>query len=135
ASPNINVLVLEAGGPQLITTDVPSHARQQVGSEIDWGYRTTSQSPNAGNAFDGHVVLPRGRVVGGSHNMNFMTYSRGNRRDYDKWADLGATGWDFQNMLPYFFRNENNTDPVIVAANPNLHSTRGPVVVRTPKNP
>lgn len=74
-NPNTSVLVLEAGGPQLITTDAPSNARQQIGSEIDWGYRTISQYPNAGTAFiNSQVVIPRGRIVGGSHNMNFMVY-------------------------------------------------------------
>lgn len=135
-NPNVSVLVLEAGGPQLITTDTPGHVRQQFGSEIDWGYRTTSQSPNAGNAFDGHVVIPRGRVVGGSHNMNFLVYSRGNRKDFDSWAhQFGATGWSYNDVLPYFLRSENNTDVNILNANPMFHSTTGPVVVRTPKNP
>lgn len=72
---NISVLVLEAGGPQLVTTDAPSNARQQIGSEIDWGYRTTSQYPNAGTAFNGaQVVIPRGRLVGGTYNMNFYNF-------------------------------------------------------------
>src|SRR5690625_3662384 len=52
---NVSVLVLEAGRPQTVTTDAPSHARQQFGTDIDWGYRTTSQIPNAGISWDGHV--------------------------------------------------------------------------------
>lgn len=135
-NPNVNVLLLEAGGPQSVTTDTPSFARQLVNSEYDWGYRTTSQLPNAGRAFDGHVAIPRGRLIGGSHNMNYLVYSRGNRKDYDTWAEqFGATGWNYENVLPYFLRTENNLDSRIVAANPGYHSTTGPVTIQTPKNP
>ena len=135
-NPAISVLVLEAGGPQTVTTDVPSHARQQFGTDIDWNYRTSSQSPNAGNAFNGQISIQRGRVVGGSHNLNFMVYSRGNRKDFDNWANkFGATGWSYKEVLPFFLVTENQTDPVILATNANYHSISGPVVVSSPKNP
>lgn len=102
---DVSVLVLEAGGPQTVLTDMPGHERQQLRTEVDWSYTTTSQSPNAGNAYNGIVNIPRGRVVGGSHNLNFMVYSRGNRRDFDSWAsDYGATGWSYDEVLPYFLR-------------------------------
>lgn len=133
------VLVLEAGGPQTVASDSPAHARQQFGSYMDWGYRTTPQYPNAGNAFSdgGRIAIPRGRIVGGSHNMNFLVYSRGNRRDFDSWAaaPINAEGWSYKDVLPMFLRSENNTDPRIVNANPELHSTSGPVVVQTPQTP
>lgn len=135
-NPAVRVLLLEAGGPQTVTTDAPSYAREEVRTEVDWGYQTTSQSPFAGNAFDGHVAIPRGRVVGGSHNLNYLVYSRGNRRDYDSWAnDLGATGWNYSEVLPYFLRSENNIDLRLVSDNPGYHSTRGPVTVQTPSDP
>lgn len=135
-NPDTTVLVLEAGGPQTVLTDMPSHERQQFSTEVDWGYHTTSQSPYAGNAYDGHVAIPRGHVVGGSHNLNYMVYSRGNRRDYDNWVKTyGATGWSYDEVLPYFLRSENNTDRALVGANPGYHSTRGPMVVQTPKDP
>ena len=135
-NPNISVLVLEYGGPQTVTTDAPSHARQQFVTDVDWAYRTSNQTPNAGNAYDGRTLLPRGRVVGGSHNLNFLVYSRGNKHDYDSWANVyGATGWNYSQVLPYFLKSENNVDQRIVSANPNYHSTQGPVTVQTPKNP
>lgn len=135
-NPATSVLVLESGGPQTVLTDMPARERQQFGTEVDWAFRTTSQSPNAGNAFNGHVAIPRGHVVGGSHNLNFMVYSRGNRRDYDNWVQqYGATGWSYDEVLPYFLRSENNTDRALVGANPGYHSTQGPMVVQTPKDP
>ena len=135
-NPNIKVLVLEAGGPQTIATDTPSWARQEVGTEVDWGYATISQLPYSGRAFDGHVGLSRGLVVGGSHNLNYLVYSRGSPRDYDSWVEeFGATGWSYREVLPYFIRSENNTDQKIIAMNSAYHSTSGPVSVMTPKNP
>jgi len=132
---SISVLVLEVGGPQTVLTDMPGIERQLLGSDIDWAYRTTAQR-GAGLAYGGHVPIPRGRVVGGTHNLNFMTYSRGNRRHFDRWANVyGATGWSYQDVLPYFLRTENNTDSNIVYANPGYHSTRGRMAVSTPTNP
>ena len=75
-------------------------------------------------------------MLGGSFAISIIVYNRGNRRDYDRWAnEYGATGWSYQEVLPYFLRSENNTDPDIVAANPQIHSTRGPVEVCRPPNP
>lgn len=51
---------------------------------------------------------PRGRVLGGSSELNFMVYMRGNPRDYDNWASLsGDDQWRYENVLPYFKKSEN----------------------------
>ena len=42
--------------------------------------------------------------------MNFMLYARGNKHDYDEWERLGAKGWGYKNVLPYFLKSEDNTD-------------------------
>jgi choline dehydrogenase-like flavoprotein len=54
------------------------------------------------------MYLPRGRMLGGSSAMNAMMYVRGNRADYDTWAQDGATGWSYDEVLPYFKRSEDN---------------------------
>lgn len=51
---------------------------------------------------------PRGRGLGGSSAINAMVYIRGHRFDYDQWASLGATGWSYADVLPYFKRSEGN---------------------------
>lgn len=58
-----------------------------------------------------------------------------NRRSYDEWAQMGATGWDYASVLPYFIRSENNTDPTIVGQNPGYHGTSGPMGVSPMPHP
>ena len=65
----------------------------------------TAWEPGANNR---RIYLPRGRMLGGSSSMNAMIYIRGNRADYDEWAAQGATGWGYDDLLPYFKRAEDN---------------------------
>lgn len=56
---------------------------------------------------DGRTYWPRGRALGGSTVINFMMAIRGNRLDYDKWAEMGNTGWSYEEVLPYFLKSED----------------------------
>lgn len=81
------------------------------------------------------MPVPRGKILGGSHAVNFASYTRGNHHDYDNWANAyGARGWSYNEVLPFFLRSENQTDPAVLAANPSFHSTTGPVEVSTLPN-
>ena len=51
---------------------------------------------------------PSGKMIGGSSNLNFMQYVRGNRHDYDIWASSGSAGWSYEDVLPYFLKSEDN---------------------------
>lgn len=73
-------------------------------------------------------TCPRGKVVGGSSVINFMIYTRGNRRDYDHWEQLGNSGWGYKHVLPYFQEIENMTIPEL-AKDTRYHSTRGEVAI------
>ena len=55
-------------------------------------------------------IWPRGKVLGGSSSINALMWIRGSRHDYDLWSKLGATGWNYSEVLPYFIRSENNQD-------------------------
>jgi choline dehydrogenase len=81
----------------------------------------------------GGLVTPRGRVVGGSSSINGMVYVRGHARDYDTWDGMGAQGWAYADVLPYFQRMEHwhgaadaGTDTAYRGTNGPLHITRGP---------
>jgi choline dehydrogenase-like flavoprotein len=69
----------------------------------DWGYETEPE-PNLNNR---KIDAMRGKVLGGSSSINVMTFTRGNRNDYDRWAQKGARGWSYAEVLPYFKRSES----------------------------
>jgi len=68
----------------------------------DWGYETEAD-PNLNNR---KIDAMRGKVLGGSSSVNVMTFTRGNRGDYDRWAQKGARSWSYADVLPYFKRSE-----------------------------
>lgn len=97
-------LVLEHGGSdRSVFIQMPSALAIPMNSpRYDWGYRT---EPEPG--LDGRSLhCPRGKVIGGSSSINGMVYVRGNPLDFDGWAGLGATGWAYRDVLPYFRRAE-----------------------------
>ena len=69
----------------------------------DWQYKTQADPGIAGRS----IPWPRGRVLGGSSSINGLLYVRGQPRDYDGWAQMGCTGWGWDDVLPYFKRSEN----------------------------
>ncbi|EAQ12276.1 choline dehydrogenase [Maritimibacter alkaliphilus HTCC2654] len=69
----------------------------------DWGF-SSEPEPQLNNR---RMAVPRGKVVGGSSSVNGMVYVRGHAKDYDHWADSGATGWGYADVLPYFQRMEH----------------------------
>jgi choline dehydrogenase-like flavoprotein len=68
----------------------------------DWGYETEPEPSLNGR----RIEAMRGKVLGGSSAINVMAYTRGNRGDYDRWAQKGARGWSYADVLPYFRRGE-----------------------------
>lgn len=73
-------------------------------ARYDWGF-STEPEPNLNNR---RLVTPRGKVLGGSSSINGMVYVRGHARDFDHWAEEGASGWAFADVLPYFKRMETS---------------------------
>ena len=105
ADPGVSVLLLEAGGPdRSVNIRVPAAFPKQFRTKLDWGYVSEPEPNLIGRS----MFLPRGRSLGGSSSMNAMIYIRGHRSDYDEWASRGATGWSYDEVLPYFKRSEHN---------------------------
>lgn len=100
-------------------------------SPVDWIFygNSTNACKLAG---DRGCYLPRGKVLGGSSTTNFMVYVRGVPQDFDDWAKMGNTGWDYLSVLPYFKKFEGNMDPSIVG-NGFYHSATGPTKIQ--RNP
>ena len=121
-----SVIVIEAGGtdagPFIQMPGALSYPMNMA--RYDWGYRTEPE-PHLGGR---RLACPRGRVLGGSSSINGMVYVRGHAMDYAQWAQLGATGWSYADVLPYFKRMEHwhgGTSDFRGAEGP-LHITRGP---------
>ncbi|KAH6924894.1 hypothetical protein HPB50_025909 [Hyalomma asiaticum] len=108
ANSAVSVLLIEAGGPEDATTDVPLYALLHYHGPYDWNYVTEPQEHSCLSMKDKRSPWPRGKALGGCSVINFMLYVRGNRRDYDNWAhDYGAKGWSYDEVLPHFKNIEN----------------------------
>lgn len=102
------VLLLEAGGADNhIRYKLPAFVTACIGNpESDWMFMSEPDPSRA----DRTDMISRGKVLGGSSSINGIIYVRGNRGDYDGWAQMGNTGWDYDTMLGYFRSIETNRD-------------------------
>ena len=120
-----SVLLLEAGGSdRSIFLQMPTALAIAQGRErYNWSYWTEPE-PHLGGR---RLHCPRGRVLGGSSSINGMAYVRGNALDYDGWAEGGAPGWSYAEVLPYFRKAESfagGGDDYRGESGP-LHTSRG----------
>ncbi len=100
-----SVIVVEAGGSDAgpfiqmpAALSYPMNMRR-----YDWGFLSVPE-PHLGGR---RMIVPRGRVIGGSSSINGMVFVRGHPRDFDTWAEMGAHGWAWADVLPYFRRMES----------------------------
>ena len=105
--PGTRVLLLEAGGEAVADEiTIPAAFSALFKTRWDWNYQTAEQKQLGSR----RAYWPRMKALGGCSSMNAMIYIRGNRADYDGWRDAhGATGWGYDDVLPYFIRSEGNT--------------------------
>ena len=128
--PTNKVVLLEAGGAGkswLVKAPMGVVAMVRGTPKINnWAFETEMQ-PGLHNR---RGFQPRGKALGGSSAINAMLYIRGHRTDYDDWVKAGATGWGFDEVLPYFKKSENNSR----GAN-GLHGITGPLSVSDQQSP
>jgi len=125
-----SVLVIEYGGtdagPFIQMPAALSYPMNMA--RYDWGY-SSEPEPHLGGR---ELVVPRGKVIGGSSSINGMVYVRGHAKDFDHWAESGAEGWAYADVLPYYKRMEHwhdgghGGDPSWRGTDGPLHVTRGP---------
>lgn len=101
---------------------------------VPLGYHKTFNNPSVNWMFDSEpepelnnrvMYQPRGKVLGGTSSINGMVYMRGNAADYDEWRQRGCDGWDYESVLPYFRKAEDNQ-----RGEDRFHGTGGPLVVQ-----
>lgn len=102
------VLLLEFGGSdRSIFIQMPSALSMPMNMpRYDWGYRSEPE-PHLDNR---RMHTPRGKVLGGSSSINGLVYIRGNAMDFEHWAEMGAHGWAYRDVLPYFRRAETRAE-------------------------
>lgn len=130
ADPDNSVCLLEAGthgnsllvrAPVGVVAMLPGYGKLN-----NWAFKTVPQPGMNGR----RGYQPRGRCLGGSSAINAMLYVRGHRADYDDWAELGNEGWDWESVLPYFRKAENNVRGASV-----IHGGDGPLQVADQEQP
>ena len=127
ADPASSVLLLEAGPPdRKLEIHLPAAATKLFKTRYDWDDATTTQPGLAGR----QLYWPRGRTLGGSTAINFQIYVRGHPADFDRWAELGNPGWDFEQVLPYFLRLEG-----CALGDPRLRGRHGPLRIASLRDP
>jgi choline dehydrogenase len=100
-----SVLLLETGGSdRSLFIQMPTALSIPMSMEkYAWQFETEAE-PGLDQR---RMHCPRGKVLGGSSSINGMVYVRGHAKDFDEWAELGASGWDYAHVLPYFKKAEN----------------------------
>jgi len=126
--PDVRVLLVEAGNwAKGWLRGMPAAVKQIMKQPaIAWGFESEPEPGLTGR----RVALRRGKVIGGCSQINGMVYSRGHPDDYDGWAKLGCTGWNYANVLPYFRRSESSW-----AGESEIHGSSGPMGVSRPQVP
>ena len=108
ADPDRSVLLIEAGGRDRNPLfRLPMLMGRLFQSGIyNWRYHTEPVASLEGRS----LYWPRGKVLGGSSTINGMIYVRGNRHDYDRWSQMGLSGWSYEEVLPAFRRSEGHVE-------------------------
>lgn len=121
--PATNVLLVEAGGQDnhLYLRMPLAFLKAMPDPRFNWSYWTDPEPHLDGR----RMPLPRGKVIGGSGSINGMFAMRGHPKDYDQWAQMGASGWSYADVLPYFRKSEDSW-----RGESAYHGAGGPVHVR-----
>jgi len=126
--PETKVVLIEAGGEaKSFMVQMPvGFAHMLTNPKFDWGYAQSPDSTINGRRF----MWSAGRMLGGSSSLNGQVYIRGARADFDHWAELGAKGWSWNEVFPYFLRSEHWHGPPS-----QCHGMHGPLSVSPMRDP
>ncbi|MFT7130048.1 MAG: choline dehydrogenase, partial [Gammaproteobacteria bacterium] len=134
---SVNIALVEAGGRPPEREKMPvACASLQLDEETDWMF--TGDPGKGGLGFNNiRMPVPRGKMLGGSSGINYMVYVRGHPGDFDNWAELGAEGWSYDQVLPCFKRMEEVAPSNEVNIDQDNRGNSGPigVAIRSPVIP
>lgn len=126
-NPDINVLLLEAGGRDWHPFyHVPAGFAKMTKGIGSWGWHTVPQKHMQDRVFR----YTQAKVIGGGSAINAQIYTRGNALDYDEWRQMGCEGWGYEDVLPYYRKAEDND-----TYNNRYHGQDGPLGVSKPRAP
>ena len=120
------VLLVEAGDKEYIFQDIPSIVQYLQLTSANWNDSTDPSTEYCMAMNNNQCSVPHGKVMGGSSVINYMIWTRGNPKDYDNWADLGNTGWNYNNVTKYFKKIERST---VVGRDLGYAGTDGPLPI------
>ena len=104
ANPENKVLLIEAGRASHPVSRLPASFALLIDNPLaNWRYRSEPEEATANR----EIPIPRGKLLGGSSSINGLVYVRGNKLDYDTWAQMGNTGWSYDDVAPFFKKMEN----------------------------
>lgn len=103
-NPENNVLLIEAGRASHPVSRLPASFALLIDNPLaNWRYRSEPEESTCNR----EIPIPRGKLLGGSSSINGLVYVRGNKLDYDTWAQMGNTGWSYDDVLPFFKKMED----------------------------
>jgi choline dehydrogenase-like flavoprotein len=129
ADPAVSVCLIEAGShDNNLRIQTPAGTITLYKSKkYSWNFFSAPQKNLNGRS----LHTPRGKALGGSSSMNSMIYIRGHASDYDRWAEAGCAGWDWNSVLPFFKKSENNR----LGQDSRLHGFHGELNVEAARDP
>lgn len=101
---------------------------RNLNNSVSYYFRTEPQDTACQAMIENRCSWTRGKVLGGSSVLNTMLYIRGNKRDFNRWADYGNYGWSFEEVLPYFKKSQDQRNPYL--ARDKRHHATGKYVYR-----
>lgn len=123
--PSCRVALVEAGGRPPPAELMPAACTAlQQDPQTDWAY--TADAGGVGRGLEaGRMMVPRGKMLGGSSGLNYMAYVRGHPGDFDAWAAAGAEGWSYAEVLPYFKKSEGFVGSDAIRVDREAHNEHG----------
>ncbi|XP_075973569.1 ecdysone oxidase-like [Anticarsia gemmatalis] len=128
-----NILLIEAGGDPPIEANIPGFHHDLHPTKYNWGYTTVDNGITNQANINGSIDWPRGKMIGGSSNINGIVYSQGSDEDYQRWFDAGNSEWSVDHVRRCFRKSVSLQDMNLLK-NPDIkrhYGHNGPLVINT----